>query len=186
MAIKRIHLKLFLLASTVLFVGVPYTQAQSNGTLRTKEFVVMGYAGILFELRSGEGPYLRTLTDLLKTKLDQRAQVLKQIRSLSETYPNIMDFAEQVIKLQQESMAGSHSSETPISLPLGPGIYSGEQLESALNHLTKGMKVTVFSKTGGQFSGQFVEYAVRRLWIQGASRKSFRLDDILAIDAPNL
>ena len=70
--------------------------------------------------------------------------------------------------------------------PAGTSTYSGDKLENALNHLTKGMKITVFSKGGGQISGRFDEYTVHQLWITGALRKSFQLDDILAIDAPQL
>ncbi len=157
-----------------------------NRAQRTKEFVVMGYEGILFELRSGEGAYLRTLLDLLKTNPDQRTKTIEQTRLLSRTYPNIMDFAEQVMKLHSESAEGASAVETQVLLPEGPNVYSGEKLENALNHLTRGMKITVFSKGGRQFSGRFEEYAVRRLWIKGASRRSFLIDDILAVEAPRL
>ncbi len=146
----------------------------------------MGYEGILFELRSAEGAYLRSLIELLETKSGQRVQAIEQIRSLSKTYPNIMDFAEQVIKLQNDAGVVVPSKETELSLPMGRSIYSGEKLENALNHLTKGMTMTVISKSGGQFTGQFEEYSAGRLRIRGSLRKSFLLDDIRAIDAPQL
>jgi hypothetical protein len=166
-----------------IFFGI--SQLHAGDPQRTKEFIVMGYQGIIYELGSSEGPYLRTLKDLLGTNPDQGPKTIDQIRSFSKTYPNIMDFAEHVLNLASPS-TGSGPSKEVVLLPSGPSVYRGDRLENALNHLTRGMKVTVYTKGGAQFNGRFEEYLIRRLWINGTSRKSFQLDDIVAIDAPEL
>jgi hypothetical protein len=159
-------------------------RAQNVNSERTKGFVVMGYQGIHFELESGEGPYLKTLMDLLRINPDERSKTIATVRQLSETYPNIMDFADNVALLQQDTAA--NNKETAVLLPAGPSVYTGEKLENALTHLTRGMEITVFTKGGGQHKGRFEEYGAKRLWLKGAAKKSFRLDDILAIDASKL
>jgi hypothetical protein len=167
--------KSFVLACAVLLTFGRQAHAQPEN--RIKEFIVMGYEGIISNLRSGDGPYLETLAELLKAPPEQRAKIIEQVRSLSQTYPNILDFAEHVGRIQLT---------TAVTFPSGSNVYSGEQLDNALSHMTRGMKITVFSKGGAQLSGQFDEYTVHRLWINGASHTSFHLDDILAIQAPQL
>ena len=164
------------------------TEGNNDAAQRAKEFVVMGYEGIQFELKAGEGPYLKTLTELLNTKPEDHAQTVAHIRSLSSQFPNIMDFAENVVKLRVEPVGRSMDASVPSTppIPIGPSIYSGDKLANALDHMTRGMRITVFVKTGGRFKGRFEEYTLRRLWILGSSRQSFLLDDILAIDAPDL
>lgn len=146
----------------------------------------MGYQGILFDLRSGDGPYLKTLTELLGTNSDDRAKIIKEIRTLSNTQLNIMDFADNVIKLQSATAPGAAAAPAQIVMPTGPSIYSGDELEKALHHLTRGMSVTVYTKGGMRVTGQFEDYNAKRLWLKDTARKSFLLDEILAIDAPRL
>lgn len=148
--------------------------------LRTREFVIMGYQGLLFESRSGEGPYLQTLLELLNIQPEEKTRILSRIRTLTTSHLNIMDFADQVAQLQK----GPATAPTDVPLPEGPGIISGKDLENHLDHLTRGMNLTIFTKGGGQFSGIFEEFAARRLWIRGSSKKSFHMDDILAVHSP--
>ena len=162
---------------TCVCVAQVHARGENEGTLRSEEFVVMGYQNIISELSAGEGPYLQTLLELLHTDPLKKSDSIDKIRSLAKAVPNIMDFADQVLVLQSEKIA---------ALPVGASIYSGDKLDNALNHLTRGMQITVFLKEGGQFDGGFDEYAVRRLWIKNTSRHSFPFDDILAIRAPHL
>lgn len=138
----------------------------------------MGYQGLLFECRSGKGPYLQTLVELLNTPSDEQKKTMNEICGLSEKHPNIMDFAENVTAYQK----GPASIQAPIPVPEGPGIASGENLENHLNHLTRGTAITVHAKGGGRFEGIFEEYSSRRLWIRGASKRSFHRDDIQAVE----
>jgi hypothetical protein len=184
---NQIRINLVFFGCIVYFASFPTLRAQDaagNDARRTREFVVMGYGGIVSELRSGEGPYMRTLLELLKRNADQRTQTIDQIKSLSKAHSNIMDFADEVVKLQLDGPA--RDVDVAIPVPMGPTIYSGDRLENALNHLTRGMPITIFTKGGGRASGQFEEYAAHRLWIKGTAHQSFLLSDIVAVDAPRL
>ncbi len=184
---KSIRLKRLGISLIFFLVGAGFSAAAiDDQSLRIKEFVVMGYEGIRLELRSGNGPYLKTLTDLLNVPPTDSAKTIDQIRSFSKTFPNIMDFSDQVVALRKEQKGPAGTMETSIPIPTGPGIYSGNKLENALSHLTRGMNVTVYLKTGEQVKGGFAEYNMRRLWLRGADRRSFLIDDILAIEAPQL
>ncbi len=170
---------------TLLALPLACSSLHAGNPQRAKEFIVMGYEGILYELKSGEGPYLRTLLELLAINSDDHSKTIEKTKAMAKSYPNIMDFAEQVIQLEQQPGKNGPLIETP-PLPSGPGVYSGDQLENALNHLTRGMKITVVTKGGARFRGQFEEFVIRRLWVSGATRKSFHLKDILALEAPQL
>jgi hypothetical protein len=157
----------------------------SDSQPRTREFVVMGYQGIQIDLASGKGPYLRTLLELLQTPADAEIKTIEQLKAAFKTYPNIMDFADQVVLLGTKGEAAAKvMAEVPV--PQGSGIYSGDKLVHALEHLTRGMGVKVTLKTGEQLKGTFVEYSAKRLWIRGGTRRAVFLDDILALEAPDL
>jgi hypothetical protein len=178
-AVKILSLLTILASASVVF-GEFSDQGQ-----RTKEFVVMGYQGIQIDLTSGKGPYLRTLLDLLNTPVDAETKTTAQLKSLLKTHSNIMDFADQVVLLGTKAEEVTKAmAEVPV--PSGPGIYTGDKLVNALQHLTRGMAVTVTLKTGEQLKGTFVEYSAKRLWIRGADRRVVSLDDILALEAPQL
>jgi hypothetical protein len=136
-------------------------------------------------LNSREGAYLRTLQDLLNIQPNQQIQFIEDIKVLAKKHLNIMDFADEVLKLQQTQATVSAIQFQDV-IPNGPHIYSGEKLENALNHLTRGMPLTIYTKSGAQFGGHFVSYQAKRLWIKGPSRETFLLNEILAIDAPQL
>lgn len=160
--------------------------SHNDGALRTKEFVVMGYQGLMIDLRAGSGPYLSTLIDLLNVVSSEQPDVVTKVRSLAKSYPNIMDFADQILLMQRLNPYQSEAPLTPVVMPTGPSIYSGDKLENALNHLTRGMPVTVYLKNGQQVKGDFIEYDNSRLWLRGETRKSILQRDILAVDAPKL
>jgi hypothetical protein len=145
----------------------------------------MGYQGIGIDLESGKGPYLRTLLDLLRTPAGEESPTSDRLRNLFKTYPNIMDFADHVIPLISMSVETS-TGPARVLIPPGPGVYSGDDVVNALEHLTRGMAITVTLKTGEQLKGTFSEYSSKRLWIRGATRKSVLLEAILAIEAPRL
>jgi hypothetical protein len=179
-------LRVFALIGGLAFVSALCGHAEdSSSQLRVKEFAVMGYEGLRYELHGREGSYTTTLMELLNVEKPQRAEISAKVRTLLDRYPNIMDFAEQVVQLRAPASTVS-TTTAQMALPTGPHIYSGDRLENALNHLTRGMSVTVHLKTGARVTAPFEEYTVRRLWLKGQKRQSFRLDDIVAIEAPQL
>ena len=172
------------LSFLIALTATSFIAAQSDDrNQRTREFVVMGYQGLRIELTSGKGPYLRTLMDLLRTPTEAETKTTDQLKALLKIYPNIMDFADQVI------MLGVKTEETAkimaeVPVPSGPGIATGDKLVNALEHLTRGMAITVTLKTGEKLKGTYAEYTAKRLWIRGAARRSVHLDDILALESP--
>lgn len=156
------------------------TSGWAQESLRTKEFAVMGYQGLLLECRSGKGPYLQTLSELLALPADEQRKILAEVCGLIEKYPNIMEFAEKVMAYQK----GPVPVQVSLPLPEGPGVVQGQNLEDHLNHLTRGAHILIHTKGGAQFSGIFEEYASHRVWIRGAAKRSFHLEDIFAIEAP--
>lgn len=173
----------------VLVTAVPLAYGiETNGSdrvLRTREFIVMGYAGLRADLQGGSGPYLRTLLDLLGTPDGQKKVVADRARALLSSYPNIMDFADQVVSLRTVTATeSSPGMETVVPPPTGPGISSGTELENTLLHFTRGRAITVFLRDGRQVKGTFVDYDDRRLWLRGADRRSISLDEIIAVAEP--
>ena len=164
------------------------SRGHESAAQRTREFVVMGYEGISYELRTQPGPYLKTLVELLRVNPDQSEKTLGEVRSLARAHSNIMDFADAVAGLQSDAPlpASIEAGGEAVPVPSGPSVYSGDRLENALMHLTRGMTVTVYTKGGGRYDGRFEDYSSRRLWVTGASRRSFPVDDILAIQSSRL
>ncbi len=66
---------------------------------KAKEFIVIGYANILNNLRAGQGPYLSSLLTMLKIRQENRDEATKKIRALSEAYTEIPEFADHVVNL---------------------------------------------------------------------------------------
>jgi hypothetical protein len=169
-----------LLLLPVLF-GSVNGAVKNDRSLRTREFVVMGYEGIRSELRKGEGPYLRTLMELLEVPATERDRVQENVRAFAEQSPNIMDFADRVAALA--FVPADAPGQAAVVLPSGPNIVSGAGLENALAHLTRGTPVTVYLKSGERLKGVVVEYSAGRLWLRGADRRSARSADILALES---
>lgn len=63
---------------------------------RVKEFIVMGYNKIMTDIAKGEGEYLDSLVSILKIQDSNRTESIKKIKSLSEVYTTIPNFAENV------------------------------------------------------------------------------------------
>ena len=152
---------------------------------RARQFIVMGYLGIQRELMAGKGPYLKTLLELLGVSSENEGKTLEKLKTIEQSFPNIMDFADHAVALDTGA-SQPQSIETSIPAPTGPGIYSGEKLENALEHLTRGMAITVTLKSGEQVKGSFADYSQKRLWIRELERRSIPLKDILALEAPDL
>ena len=81
---RRNSFVIFLACASLLVIGKQLDAQTEN---RTKEFIVMGYEGVIADLPSGDGPYLKTLRELLKATPDQWPKMIEQIRSFSKTYP---------------------------------------------------------------------------------------------------
>lgn len=147
----------------------------------------MGYTGLVTELRSTSGAYVHTLQDFWSPeKLD-----INQIRMLANSYPNIVDFSEKVVELRWPPMPNAAKPERPAAvdlpaLPDSPHLYQGETLEPALKHLGRGMKITVYLTNGQIISGRATEYNAGRLWLRTPDTKSFKKDEIRALEAPEI
>lgn len=180
-------LKIGVILAACAVSAVPARGGNEDQEQRVRAFVVMGYQGIYGELAAAKGPYVRTLLDLLRTPPEAESRTADQLRALIKRHPNIMDFADQVLLLRAGGPSGAAAANAaPAMVPDGPGVYSGEDLVNALEHLTRGMAVTVHMKTGEQLKGTFSDYAAKRLWLRGASRRSIQVDEILALEAPQL
>jgi len=63
---------------------------------KVKEFIIISYTQIIRDLAIGEGEYLVSLVAILKIEDSNRSESIKKIKSLSEVYSVIPEFAEQV------------------------------------------------------------------------------------------
>lgn len=66
---------------------------------RIKEFIIVGYTNIRTDLNSGSGQYLNSLLQLLKVEVNKRKEVTARLKGLADTYPNVLEFAEQVSEI---------------------------------------------------------------------------------------
>jgi hypothetical protein len=66
---------------------------------KIRSFVIVSYRQIIEDLQKGHGEYLSSLLDELKTPTDQREEMIKRIKGLSEAYPDIPVFADHVVEL---------------------------------------------------------------------------------------
>lgn len=73
--------------------------AMKNEAQKAKEFIVVGYANLLNDLRAGSGPHLSSLLTMLQIPQENKDDATKKIRSLSEVYTEIPEFADHVISL---------------------------------------------------------------------------------------
>jgi hypothetical protein len=142
----------------------------------------MGYEGIRLDLKSNTGPYLNTLIDLMSVGAAVQKEFINQVREIQKGNPNIMDFADHVLALSTPQITAAPQ----VPLPTGDDVFSGDELEVALGHLTKGMRVTVITKSGARYEGKFEDYVSKRLWIRAAKSLHFQLNEILAIQSPDL
>ncbi len=181
----------FLLLAWLISVGYA-----AQDPRRVQSFVVMGYQGLVDNIQSGQGPYLRTLMELQGVSAERQPEVLKQLRDSAARYPNIMDFADHVagvpsvpppVRLVPPSSESVVPTASAVTLaPLPASAYSGDRLENALRHLTRGMPVTVYTNTGEVVRGRVSEYDARRLTLSKPTARSFTLDQIRGIESPSL
>ena len=171
-----------------LFLAVPWPGAADGGPSKVKEFVVMGYQGIVQDLSAGKGSYLTSLIELLNVPPEKSTATIEQLKSLQQRYPNIMEFADQVAALQIENPSPPVPFPALPALPTDRRLYSGDSLKNALQHLTRGMNVTVYLQNGSTIQGRVAEYDSGRLMVRmpGGKSKSCRLPDIRALEAPEL
>ena len=66
---------------------------------KVKEFIVVSYASLKVDLSRGKGDYLDSLLAMLGVKDSDKIDSIKKIKSLSEIYNVIPEFAEQVANL---------------------------------------------------------------------------------------
>lgn len=86
--------------SHFLITLVPTDDSKARDAQRSdaKTFIVVSYKSILEELNTQPGQYLSSLMSMLKILPDQKAEFIKNIKSLADTYKDISEFADQVIK----------------------------------------------------------------------------------------
>lgn len=65
---------------------------------KLKEFVIISYRPLTADINKGEGEYLSSLLNLLEIPEISKAAVLTRLRFLSETSPNIPNFADRIIE----------------------------------------------------------------------------------------
>jgi len=66
---------------------------------KAREFIVLGYSGIMTDLSRGKGDYLRSLFKVLAISEDVQMEATKKLRALSEVYTDIPSFADHAIEL---------------------------------------------------------------------------------------
>lgn len=75
---------------------------------KTKEFIVMGYTNLLNDLSAGEGPHLSSLFTMLQMPEEKKEEAVQKIKSLSEEYKEIPQFADEVITLYAKQPDPGH------------------------------------------------------------------------------
>ena len=66
---------------------------------KVKEFIVVSYGSLMIDLSRGKGDYLDSLLSMLDVKESNKNDSIRKIKSLSEIYNVIPEFAEQVANL---------------------------------------------------------------------------------------
>jgi len=64
-----------------------------------KEFIVLSYRSLMVDLSRGKGDYLDSLLSMLDVKGSNKNDSIRKIKSLSEIYDVIPEFAEQIANL---------------------------------------------------------------------------------------
>ncbi len=64
-----------------------------------KEFIVLSYRSLMVDLSRGKGDYLDSLLSMLDVKESNKNDSIRKIKSLSEIYDVIPEFAEQIANL---------------------------------------------------------------------------------------
>lgn len=74
-------------------------ETSKDARQKAREFIVMAYSQILRDLSTGQGEYLRSLFGLLEIRAEEQVEAIKKLRSLSEVYTNILEFADHAIDI---------------------------------------------------------------------------------------
>jgi len=82
---------------TMATVSSSSVNSIKSDNAKIKEFIVVSYKQIIIDLAQGEGEYLDSLVSMLKIEDSSRPQSIEKIKSLSETYNIIPEFAEEVV-----------------------------------------------------------------------------------------
>lgn len=76
---------------------------------KVREFIVLSYNPLISDISKGTGNYLSTLFTMLDIQPKDRTSALKRIKALSEAFPDIAQFADQVSAAYVKDKAASHS-----------------------------------------------------------------------------
>lgn len=63
---------------------------------KAREFIVLSYNQIMSDLSKGSGNYLSSLVNILEIPKPEELSTIKRIKSMSEAFPDIAQFADQV------------------------------------------------------------------------------------------
>jgi hypothetical protein len=66
---------------------------------KLRTFVTTSYSQLSKDIKAGKGDYLKSLLKLLKTPQDQEAATIKNLEHILSTKETIVDFTEEVVKL---------------------------------------------------------------------------------------
>ncbi|SVD71624.1 uncharacterized protein METZ01_LOCUS424478 [marine metagenome] len=76
-----------------------YKKSFGSEKAKVKEFIVVSYSSLKVDLSRGKGDHLDSLLSMLGVKDSNKSDSIKKIKSLSEIYNVIPEFAEQVANL---------------------------------------------------------------------------------------
>jgi len=80
-------------------VSAPSTKSRDE---RVKEFIIVAYTNIRSDLNAGNGPYISSLLSLLNVPQENSEEAAKTVKLIASNYPNILDFADEVIRMFPE------------------------------------------------------------------------------------
>lgn len=66
---------------------------------KIREFVILGYKHLSDDISAGQGSYLSSLLSQLEIKDENRAQAITRIKGLHQAFPDIAQFADQLISV---------------------------------------------------------------------------------------
>jgi len=157
------------------------TPLKSTPMKETHDFIIVSYRELMKDLSKGEGPYLKTLLDMLKLKAEDKPQAIKKIQALSEAYSNINEFADRVVDLYRahiEETAYAVEPSTPVAQPEVTPIPTGPAWEPApalmdvrdftqfLRTLSPGIHVQLYLTDGQLYSGEFERHQDGLVWLK--------------------
>ncbi len=73
--------------------------AQSDKSSELRVFVTNSYSSLIKNIKNGEGEYLISLYRLMAVEENEKAGMLKKLRSMVTLYDSVHEFAEEVVRL---------------------------------------------------------------------------------------